>query len=151
MKIINENSYDENEYDDSIFQFMDIESCFVDFNADYAWLVSECANYSINYHTGYTEKPTRQRTTNATEINKQSKGVNTCPGTTCHGSVLSVASCSKALFTPFSCLLISIAFVVVSRVGCLGVTGVNYVLRILIDSVKLNKEFLCKLTTSKET
>ena len=31
-------------------------------------------------------QPTRQRTTNATEINKQSWGVNTCLGTTCHGS-----------------------------------------------------------------
>ena len=32
-------------------------------------------------------KPARQRTTNATEINKQSEGVNTFLGTTCHGSV----------------------------------------------------------------
>ena len=30
----------------------------------------------------------------------------------------------RQVFTPYSCLLISTAFVVVSYVGCLGVTGV---------------------------
>ena len=29
------------------------------------------------------------------------------------------------VFTPYSRLLISTAFVIVSRIGCLGVTGVN--------------------------
>ena len=67
----------------------------------------------------------RDRTTNAMEINIQSKGVNTCLGTTCHRvSVI----CGKLipdgylLFTPYFHLLISTAFVVVSRVGCLEVT-----------------------------
>ena len=32
-------------------------------------------------------QPARQRTTNATEINKQSKGVNICLGTTCNRSL----------------------------------------------------------------
>ena len=40
-------------------------------------------HYSITlHHTSYPEK----RTTKATGINKQSQGVNTCLGTTCHGS-----------------------------------------------------------------
>ena len=30
----------------------------------------------------------------------------------------------RQVFTPHSCLLISTAFVIVSRVGCLGVMGV---------------------------
>ena len=43
-------------------------------------------------------------------------------GTTCHGSV-----CSQTGFYTLPRLLISTAFVVVSRVNCLGVTGVDYV------------------------
>ena len=31
----------------------------------------------------------------------------------------------RQVFTPYSCLLISTALVVVSRVGCLGLTGVH--------------------------
>ena len=45
-------------------------------------------------------------------------------GTTCHGSVLSLASCSQTgIYTLFP-LLISTVFIVVSHVGCRGVTGV---------------------------
>ena len=40
------------------------------------------------------------------------------------GPAWSMASCSQKVFTPYSCLLISNAFVVVSRVGCLGISGV---------------------------
>ena len=56
------------------------------------------------------------RITNAIEINKQAYGVNTCLGTT-----LQVVP--RQVFTPYSRLLISTAFVV-SRVGFLGVDGV---------------------------
>ena len=35
----------------------------------------------------------------------------------------------RQVFTPFSRLLISTAFVVVSRIGCLGITGVTNVSR----------------------
>ena len=78
------------------------------------------SNRGFLWDTPVTQRqPTRRRTTNATEIKKQSCGVNTCPGTTCHGSVYSVASCSQTgiytLFPP-----------VVSRVGCLGVTGEGF-------------------------
>ena len=48
-------------------------------------------------------QPTRQRATNATEIKKQSWGVNTCLGF------------PRQVFTSYSRLLISTAFVVVRR------------------------------------
>ena len=60
-------------------------------------------------------QPTRQRATNATEINKKSKGVKPDPW-----QVI-----PRQVFTPYPRLLISNEFVVVSRVGCLGVTGVR--------------------------
>ena len=62
----------------------------------------------------------RQRTTNVIEINKQSEGNNICLGTTCHGSVRSVAGCPQTgIYTIFSPVDF-ICFVVVSHVGCLG-------------------------------
>ena len=45
-----------------------------------------CLPFS-DLHIGYPKtQPTRQRTTHASEIKKQSLGVNTCLGTNCHGS-----------------------------------------------------------------
>ena len=45
-------------------------------------------NTNIHSLTPVTlRQPMGQRTTNAAEISKQSYGVNTCLGTTCHGSV----------------------------------------------------------------
>ena len=41
------------------------------------------------------QQPMWLTTTNAVEINRQELGVNTCLGTTCHGSVWSVVSCSQ--------------------------------------------------------
>ena len=35
-----------------------------------------------------------------------------------------MASCSQKVFTPYDCLLISVAYVVLCRVDCLWVTGV---------------------------
>ena len=66
-------------------------------------------------------QPTRQRTTNTAEINKQLFD---------HfdpGQVVLIQ-----VFTPFSRLLISTAFVVVNRVGCLGVTDVLYTYELVI-------------------
>ena len=40
-------------------------------------------------------QPARQRITNAHDINKRSKGGNTCLGITCQGSVWSVTGCSQ--------------------------------------------------------
>ena len=74
-------------------------------------------------HTITQRQATPQRKTKATEINKQSYGVNTCLGTTCHKSVWQVVP--RQVFTPYFHLLISTAFVVVSHAGCLRVTGVN--------------------------
>ena len=67
-------------------------------------------------------QPTRQRTTNATEINKQSLGSKYLSGGKLATDKLQVVP--RQVFTPNSRLLISAAFVVLSRVGCFGVTGV---------------------------
>ena len=67
-----------------------------------------------------------RETTNATEINKKSKGVNTCLGNNSPRIKLVRGKLfPRQVFTPYSRLLISNEFVVVSRVGCLGVTGVR--------------------------
>ena len=50
--------------------------------------------------------------------------VNTCLGTTCHGSTDLWQVVPRQVFTSCYCLFISVAFVVVCRVGCLWVTGV---------------------------
>ena len=63
----------------------------------------------------------RQRTTNATKINKQSKVWEQLA--TDQFDPWQVVP--RQVFTPFSRLLISTALVVVSGVGCLGVTGVG--------------------------
>ena len=56
----------------------------------------------------------RQRKTNATEINKQLYGVNTCLGTTCHGWVdMWKVVLQTDIYTLFR-LLVSTVFVVVS-------------------------------------
>ena len=46
-------------------------------------------------------QPTGLTKTNPAEINRQEEDVNTCLGTTCHGSVWSVASCSQTGITPY--------------------------------------------------
>ena len=76
-------------------------------------------------HTGYPERqPTRQRTTNATKINKPSQEVNTCWEQLATDQFDPWQVVPRQVFTPFSRLLISTAFVVASCVGCLVVTGV---------------------------
>ena len=65
-------------------------------------------------------QPKRQRTTNATEINKQSQGVKYL----CENTLPRITLIRGKLFTPYSRLLISTAFALVSRVGCLGATSV---------------------------
>ena len=62
-------------------------------------------------------QPTRQRTTNVTEINKRALGSKYLFGNNWQGV-------PRQVFTRYCRLLISTAFVVVSHVGCLGVTGV---------------------------
>ena len=67
---------------------------------------------------------TRQRTTNTTEIDKQSQGVIPLWKQLATDQSDPWQVVPRQVFIPNSCLLISNAFVVVSRVGCLGVTGV---------------------------
>ena len=57
-------------------------------------------------------QPTRLTTTNAVEINRREYGVNTCLGITDPWQVV-----PRQVFSPYDCLLISVAFVVLCRVG----------------------------------
>ena len=75
--------------------------------------------------SGSPGQPTRHRITNATEIKKQPYGVNTCLETTSTDQFDPWQVVPRQAFTPYSRLLISAEFVVVSRVSCLGVTGVR--------------------------
>ena len=67
---------------------------------------------------------TRERTTNATEIIKQSSAVNTCLEQFAMDQFDPWQVVPRQVFTLYSRLLISIMFVGVSHVGCLGITGV---------------------------
>ena len=67
-------------------------------------------------------QPTRQRTTNATEINKQSAVLEQL--VTDQFDPWQVVP--RQVFTPYSRLLISTAFVVVIRVVCLGYSSNNH-------------------------
>ena len=78
-------------------------------------------------------QPTRQKTTYATEINKQSNGVNTCLGTIATDQFDPWQVVHRQVFTSYSRLLISTAFVVVSLYGCLGVTGVLMFIKFLVE------------------
>ena len=92
-----------------------------------------------NFNTPVTPRqPTRLTTTNAVGINRQEYGLNTCLGTTCHGSVV-----LRQVYTPYGCLLISVAFVVLCRVGCLGVIGVSIDRR--DDAIVLTKLYKMKI------
>ena len=73
---------------------------------------------------GIQKQPTRQTTIHATEINKQSKGVNTCIGTIATEQIDPWQDVPKQVFTSYFRLFILTAFNVVSRVGFLVVTGV---------------------------
>ena len=79
-------------------------------------------------HMVTQRQPTRQRTTNASEINKRPYGVNTLP--VCERLATDQFDpwqvVPRQVFTPYSRLLVSTAFVVVSRIGCLALTGVKH-------------------------
>ena len=72
----------------------------------------------------------RDREQKNTADMKQTKGLNTYLGTTCHGSVK-----QRQVLTPFFRMLISTAFIVVRGVGCLWVTGVMHVVQFFGRSV----------------
>ena len=73
-------------------------------------LTYESGVLPIALHGPALPPPPPPKKKNATEINKQSYGVNTCLETTCHGSNWSAASCSQigiyTLFPPvhFNCV-----------------------------------------------
>ena len=85
-------------------------------------------------------QPTRQRTTNVTEINKRALGSKYLSGNNLprinviRGKVFP----DKYLHAIGACWLISTAFVVVSHVGCLGVTGVLNATSDFLISANLN-------------
>ena len=64
-------------------------------------------------HNGYPETTNATDNNNLVEINRREKGVNTCLGTSCHGSETDPWQLvPRQVFTPFDCLLISVEFVV---------------------------------------
>ena len=71
-----------------------------------------------------TRQPTRLTTTNAVEIITRKYDVNTCLEQLATDQADPWQVVPRQIFTPFDCLLISVAFVVLCCVGCLWVTGV---------------------------
>ena len=70
-------------------------------------------------------QPTRLTTTNVVEINRREYGVIPVWEQLAADQTDPQQIGPRQVLIPYDCLLISVAFVVLCRVGCLWVTGVN--------------------------
>ena len=92
-------------------------------------------------------QPTRQTKTNATEINKQSYGVNTCLGENLTRiSLIHVKLFPDRYLHPFPACKFQLCLVfVVSRVGCIGVTGVEFMLSLYANIIWIQTQSFVSL------